>query len=102
VEGIEMSVTVALEIKAKPGKADDIIEFFRKALPEHRSYGGCEGLTVHRNQDDPDAFVLWEHWATRPNYEAYLAWRDETGVLKDFLDMLDGDPTFNFYDHVGA
>ena len=97
-----MSVTVALEIKVKPGKADEAIEFLRKVLPDTRSYAGFEGLTVHRNQDDPNAFVIWEHWATRPNYEAYLAWREETGVLKGFLDMLDGDPTFKFFDHVGA
>jgi quinol monooxygenase YgiN len=55
-----MSVTVALEIKVQPGKADDVIEFLRKALPDTRSYAGFESLTLHRNQDDENSFVIWE------------------------------------------
>lgn len=65
---------------------------------------GGRGVTspFHQDQDDPNAFLIWEQWATRPNYEAYLAWREETGVLKGFVDLLAGPPTFTFYDFVGA
>ena len=97
-----MSVTIALEIQVQPGKADAVKEFLQKNLPDTRAYAGFESLTVHQNQDDPNSFVIWEQWATRPNYEAYLAWRDETGVLQGFVDMLAGPPSFKFYDFVGA
>ncbi|GIR37137.1 MAG: hypothetical protein CM15mP49_25220 [Actinomycetota bacterium] len=34
------------------------------------------------DQDNPDRIILWEKWETRENYEAYLAWRTETGMFE--------------------
>ena len=32
--------------------------------------------------------MMYEQWSTRPSYEAYLAWRTETGALDEFVEML--------------
>jgi len=74
-----MSVTIVLEMQTTEDKVDDVIAFLRSVLPDTRSYEGFESLTVHRDQDDPTKFLIFERWATRPNYEAYLAWRGEKG-----------------------
>ena len=97
-----MSVTVVLEFQTQPDKADEVREFFRKILPDTRAYDGFESLTVHQNQDDPSAFLVWELWATRPQYEAYLAWRTETGALGDLVAMLTGPPSIRFFGFVGV
>ena len=97
-----MSVTVTLQFQAKPDKADDVVDLLRKNLPETRSYEGFESLVVHQSQDDPTMFLIYEQWAARPKYEAYLAWRTETGVLEQLADMLAGEPSFGFYDTVDA
>lgn len=97
-----MSVTVVLEFKVQPDKADTVVEFLRKALPATRAYAGFESLTLHRDQDDPSAFLIWEQWATRGQYDAYLAWRTESGTLNEFVELLAGPPSFRFFDHVGA
>ena len=97
-----MSVTVVLEFQAKADKVDEIKEFFRKVLPETRAYDGFESLTLHQDQEDLTSFLVWELWATRSNYEAYLAWRTETGALSSLVEMLAGPPSFRFFDFVGV
>jgi quinol monooxygenase YgiN len=100
--GDRMSVTVVLEFHTQPDKVDAVKEFFRKLLPDTRAYDGFESLTVHQNQDDPTAFLVWELWKTRQNQDGYLAWRTETGALSDFVAMLAGPPSFRFFDFVGV
>jgi hypothetical protein len=39
---------------------------------------------------------------SRQHYEAYLAWRGETGALKEFVDMLTDEPTIRVFNHVGV
>jgi quinol monooxygenase YgiN len=97
-----MSVKVLLEFQAKADQVDDIKKFLRSELPDTRAYDGFESLTMHQSDDDPTRFLFWEQWASRPHYEAYLAWRTETGVMNQFLDMLMDPPTIRVFNHVGV
>jgi quinol monooxygenase YgiN len=97
-----VSVTVTLQFQVKPDRVDDVIDFIRKALPETRSYAGFESIVLHQHADDPTKFLFYEQWAARSNYDAYLAWRTETGVLGQLSEMLAGEPSFDFYETVDA
>ena len=97
-----MSVKVALEFQTTPDQVDAMKEFFRAVLPDTRGYEGFESLTMHQNDDDPTSFFVWEQWATRPRYEAYLAWRTENGDLDKLAVMLTGQPSIRFFNHVGV
>jgi quinol monooxygenase YgiN len=97
-----MSTKVVLEFQANADQVDAVRDFLRDVLPDTRGYEGFESLTVHQNDDDPTLFLIWEQWATRPNYEAYLAWRTETGALDKLVAMLTGPPSFRFFNHVGV
>ena len=88
-----MSVKVILEFQTTPDQVDPVKKFFRDVLPDTRGYDGFESLNVHQDDDDPTRFIIWEQWATRPQYEAYLAWRTESGVMNEFVDMLAGEPS---------
>ncbi len=76
-----MSHTVLAEFTCLPGKADEFLEVLLAALPDTRAFEGCEGIDTYRDQDNADVVVLWEKWVSRPNHEAYVAWRIETGML---------------------
>ncbi len=97
-----MSVLVLVEINVKPGNADDVTNFLRDELHATRGFEGCNGLTFHRNQDDPNTMVAVEDWDSRQHYEKYLAWRTERGDLEKLVGWSQGDPSIRYFDNVGV
>jgi quinol monooxygenase YgiN len=97
-----VSVKVVLEFQTAPDQVDAVKKMFWEVLPDTRAYEGFEGLTMHQDQDDPTKFLLFEQWETRPHYEAYLAWRTDTGFVAQLMPMLAGAPSIRFFNHVGA
>jgi quinol monooxygenase YgiN len=95
-----MSDYVVVELRAKPDNVQDVKDLLAKALPDTRSYDGFEDITIHQDKDEPTSFMFYERWASRAKYEAYLAWRTETGVLDELVAMLDGAPSFRYFDAV--
>ena len=96
-----MSVTILLDLKAAPGSIDDLKQIFVEVLPDTRAYEGCEGLDVLLNQDDGDNLILVERWQSRPHYEKYFAWRQETGLLDRLGPLLGAPPSVRFLDETG-
>ncbi|HCU88467.1 MAG TPA: antibiotic biosynthesis monooxygenase [Gammaproteobacteria bacterium] len=97
-----MTCQVILDIRVKEALLEDFRSWMRRTLPETRAYDGCNNLYIVQNQDDPLALVVIEQWDTRLKYEKYLAWRTETGVVDELVAMLDGEPTFRFFDYFGV
>lgn len=88
-DGDNMSHTAVVEFPCNEGKGAELLATLKVALVDTRAFAGNEGIETYSDQDDPDLVVLWEKWATRADYEAYLAWRMETGlmdVLAPFMD----------------
>ncbi len=96
-----MSVTIVLDLKAAPGSIDDLKQIFVEILPDTRTYEGCEALDVHLNQDDEHNLVIVERWQSRPHYEKYFAWRQETGLLDRLGPLLGAPPSVRFLDETG-
>ncbi|MFG2442761.1 putative quinol monooxygenase [Nocardia fluminea] len=97
-----MAIQVTIDMAAKADRFDDLREWFVKNLPGTRSFAGNISVEVARNQDEPARILFVEKWDTRANFEAYLAWRDESGVIAELLEMLDGDITFCYHDFLGV
>ena len=70
-------------------------------LPDTRSFDGCEGLDVKINSDDPNNLVLVERWQSRPHYEKYFAWRQETGLIDRLGPVLGAPPSIRYLDDTG-
>ncbi len=97
-----MAVSVSLDLSIKPERVDEFIGILREALPDTRTRKGFQSITVHRDQDRSGRIFLWERWDTRPDYEAYLNWRMETGFMEALGPFLEGDPVFSYFEDVEA
>ena len=97
-----MHCVVLLELTAKPGGGDRLLEFLREELPETRNKDGCLALDVTRDQDEPDRFAVLMRWASRGHYEAYYAWRQQRGDIGRAGDVVVGGLAPRFLDPVDA
>ncbi len=96
-----MSTLVLFEAEALAGRGEELVALFEEVLPDTRAYEGCEGVTVHRDQDHPDRLVLIERWTTRPLYDAYLQWRAERNDPR-LPALLTKPPSISYLDDVGV
>lgn len=89
-----MTVTVLLEVTAKPECIEEFFAIFAESFKETRVYDGCLEVYMNRGHDSHNELVLIEQWETRSHYERYLAWRTETGVSEKLAEMLSAPPYF--------
>ncbi|MBF0276554.1 MAG: antibiotic biosynthesis monooxygenase [SAR324 cluster bacterium] len=97
-----MSVTVVLELQAKPESSDELRATLKAILPDTRAFEGCESIEVVGNQEDACNLIIYEKWTSRAQNEKYMQWRTETGALEKLGAMLAQAPSFRFYDLVDA
>jgi heme-degrading monooxygenase HmoA len=95
-----MSVHATNTFRTNPGQAGELVETLRRVLPDTLTHGGCEEIRIWCDQDDPDSVVSLTRWATRADYEAYLAWREQTGDTAMFRGMLVRPMEVHYYDEV--
>jgi quinol monooxygenase YgiN len=96
-----MSVLILLEVNTKPGQANELTNWLRDELHHTRGSDGCNGLTVHTNQDDPNNVLIVESWDSRAQYEKYLSWRAERGDIEKMGAWVAGPPSIRYFDGVG-
>jgi len=97
-----MPVMVLLEGKAKADAVGRLKKALPTLFPDTRKYDGCRGITAYMNADDGKTVVFLEDWETKAQYERYLAWRTETGVIADLVSMLEAPPSIRYFEQVDA
>ncbi|QKT08471.1 antibiotic biosynthesis monooxygenase [Gordonia sp. X0973] len=97
-----MGVQVAIDLPAKKGKFDELREWMVNHIAGTRNFNGNMVVESWRNQDKPDSIFLLEKWESRADFEKYLQWREETGVITELLELLDGEPAFHYFDPLGV
>ena len=95
-----MSVHVTTQLKTRAEHTDQVINTLRKVLPESLQYEGCEAIHIRQDQDDPAHIVSFTQWASRQNYEDYLAWRTETGFRDQMEALLTEPQSITFVDDI--
>ena len=75
-----MSVRVVAEFPAAPGKLEELIASLKAALTDKRAFVECEDIESLLDADR-ETIVLVEHWRSFEDYDRYIAWRVETGML---------------------
>ncbi len=97
-----MSILVLLELNAKPESAKELTNWLRNDLHHTRGFDGCNGITIHTNQNDTNNFVFAENWDSLPQYEKYLAFRTERGDIAKLVGWLVGEPSIRYFDNAGV
>ncbi|HBR96863.1 MAG TPA: hypothetical protein DD979_05750 [Gammaproteobacteria bacterium] len=91
-----MSVTVILEAAIKPGKKDALVALLDSLLPETRAYQGLTHITIHTDAKGEN-ILFYEEWESAANYEDYLQWRTETGVMDKLGAHFSAPPAIRYF-----
>ena len=97
-----MSTQVVNEFHALPYRADDVMNLLIELSPISRMRPGCQAISLRRNQDDSTNIAGDTRWATRQDYDQYLAWRTDSGYTAQFDDMLAQPTSIRYFDEVCA
>ena len=97
-----MAINVSVDLSIKSERLDEFMGILRGALPDTRARKGFQSLSVHQDQERPGRIYLWERWDSRPDYDAYLNWRMETGFMDALGPFVEGEPVFSYFDDVDA
>ena len=69
----EPELTVLARIRAKAGKEEEVLREILSLIPPTRAEDGCINYDLHRSQEDPALFLLYETWRSRRDLDEHLA-----------------------------
>jgi quinol monooxygenase YgiN len=69
-----MSVVVVLDLTAKDGQLDNLLEALHQILPDTKAFEGCLLLKMCVYEGENKVGLI-EEWETKAHQEAYMAWR---------------------------
>ena len=69
-----MSVVVVLDLTAKDGQLDNLLEALHQILPDTKAYEGCLLLKMCVYEAENKVGLI-EEWETKAHQEEYMAWR---------------------------
>lgn len=72
---------------------DKFIDFCNgeNGLDVTRGHEGCESIECYEQQENPNAVIIWQKWASKENHESYVKFRHDDGSF-DFLGELIASP----------
>ena len=86
-----MAITMTIQFSAPEGRHGELVAKLHEILPDTRAFEGCDRVELFE-RDDSNQLLLFETWATAEQYEAYKAWRRDSGTSILSSDLVDGPP----------
>ena len=65
-------LSLVAQIKAKPGKEDELRRVLTDLVQPTRAEEGCLTYDLHVANDDPGFFLFYETWRTVPSWERHM------------------------------
>jgi quinol monooxygenase YgiN len=94
--------TIVARYQVRAGHGDEVALLLGPHIAATRAEPGCLEFTALRSTEHPDAFVLYERYASREAFDAHRATPHfETIVQAKIVPLLD-DRAFDFYEAVPA
>ena len=94
---MSQGVKITIVMNLKPEVTEQFCAGLAESLKDTRKFDGCRWVNVYRNGDDPNKIVILEEWDSRPQYEKYLAWRNESGGMAAMADLMTSPPALDFW-----
>lgn len=91
-----MSVIIILEANVKKGQKDELLKLLSQYLPATRKYNGFIDISIH-TEKNKNHVLFYEKWESIDDYESYLQWRTETGVMKTLGATFSSPPLIRYF-----
>ncbi|MDQ8698461.1 antibiotic biosynthesis monooxygenase family protein [Hyphomicrobium sp. LHD-15] len=79
---------IVVTLRLTPTDANAFQAFLAEILPDTRKAKGCRFCKTYVGRDNAGDFLLLQEWDSPADQQAYMAWRESTGVLQKFLGHL--------------
>jgi quinol monooxygenase YgiN len=79
---------LVVTLRLTPADPAAFQRFLAEILPDTRKAKGCRYSKTYVSKDGASDVLLLQEWDSAEDQKAYMAWREETGVLKTFLGHL--------------
>lgn len=91
-------ILVRILLKVKPENQLQFISTMSEDTAVSRGYAGCQRFDLFQDVSDDCAFVLYEEWASQPEFDAYR----QSDYLKErggaIFPLLDGSPDTAYFE----
>ena len=95
------SLSVVAQLKARPGKEDDLRRVLLSLIEPTRAEEGCIQYDLHVHSTDPGRFVFYENWASREHLDRHLSSPHLTVAIGTAGDWLAEPPSIETYWRIG-
>ena len=91
-----MTRMITFEFQSKVGQSEDLLSFFKRILPETRTFPGNKSAELSCLSENK--FIIITYWQHENNLGEYLDWRDKRGDFAILLSFLVQAPTIVNYE----
>ena len=88
-------LTIVAIIRAVAGRGDAAAVEIEKLVEPTQAEDGCIRYDLHRDNVDPDRFLFYETWASRPQWQAHMnsdhiaVYKTATGELVESVEIFE-------------
>ncbi|HAA31240.1 MAG TPA: hypothetical protein DCE56_30375 [Cyanobacteria bacterium UBA8553] len=95
---VDVPVVLAARFKIKPEKRNLFLQLAKATLEPTRAEKGVISYSFYEESSVPNSFIYFEEWKSREALAEHLKTPYTQRLLKQFPDMLDGEPNIRVYD----
>lgn len=95
---VDVPVVLAARFKIKPEKRNLFLQLAKATLEPTRSETGSISYSFYEESAVPNSFIYFEEWKSREALAEHLKTSYTQRLLKQFPNMLDGEPNIRVYD----
>jgi quinol monooxygenase YgiN len=89
-------LTLIAFLQGKPEKRDELLATLREFVKPTRAEDGCVDYHLHVSDDDPNRFIFYENWRSKPDLDVHLKTPLLTAFFNRRMDLLEKDVDMRF------
>lgn len=91
-----MTILVLLEATPQPGRAQDLVNYFKQNFHAREHDGFHDAVTYV--SEDGNTVLVTQFWDSIADFEMYLGWRETAGSMAQFKALLQTEPVIRYFD----
>ena len=89
-------LTLIAILQGKPEKREELLATLARICEADSIGTGCVDYHLHISDDDPNQFVFYENWRSRPDLDTHLKTPLLTAFFNRRMDLLEKDVDMRF------